>query len=385
MKKNVFLSLLFYAYAYWSFAQSDKELVKQGDMAFNQQNYPNAIRLYDRALLMNPNNEIAYNNRGWTNYLLGNRKEAIIDLQKAVSLDSTYAAALKNLAHIQLENKEIDTGLRNIDKAIPQLGNDSYAFLLRGRFYLEKRALAEARADFDRTIQLDNKTPDAFFYRGYTLMNLKEYELAVNDFSRLIQLSPKFAPAYNNRGFCYLSMGKTEEALRDFDMALLFNPKDASALVNRGVIHKNKGLLDKACADWKKAMDLGKEDGKIFYEENCIKSAPISTTQINLENTPIKDKATIETALTATIKATGLKPRTSLKLCVLKGKEETPQTINNKTLGTANFVWFAAVSGNLNASLSNLITKPGIYDAYLEYVDNQGIPKVINFRIRIKK
>jgi tetratricopeptide (TPR) repeat protein len=383
MKKIIILFLL--SFAHQLFAQADKDLVKQGDVAFNQQNYQDAIRLYDRALLSNPRNEIAYNNRGWTNYLLGNRKEAIIDLQKAILLDTSYAAALKNLAHIQLENKEVDAGLKNIDKAIPQLGNDSYAFLLRGRFYLEKRELEKAKADFDKTIQLDNKTPDAFFYRGYTQLNLKDYEAAAADFSRLIQLSPKFAPAYNNRGFCYLSMGKSEEALRDFDMALLFNPKDASALVNRGVIHKQKNLLDKACADWKKAMDLGKEDGKAFYEENCTKTAPASSTQISIENTAIKDKTIIETSLNGTIKALGLKPRTSLKLCVLKGKEESPQVISTKTLGTASFVWFAAVSGNLNASLSNLITKPGIYEAYLEYVDNQGIPKIVNFRIRIKK
>jgi tetratricopeptide (TPR) repeat protein len=385
MKKLLLLLLLSFVYPLNTQAQNDKELIKQGDIAFNQQNYPEAIRLYDRALLSNPKNEIAYNNRGWTNYLLGNRKEAIIDLQKAILLDTSYAAALKNLAHIQLENKEIEAGLKNIDKALPQLGNDSYAFLLRGRFYLEKRELEKAKEDFDKTIKLDDKTPDAFFYRGYTQMNLKDYPSAVNDFTRLIQLSPKFSPAYNNRGFCYLNMGKSEDALRDFDTALIFNPKDASALVNRGVVHKNKGLLDKACADWKRAMDLGKADGKAFYEENCGKTAPTSTTQINLENTAIQEKATIETSLNGIIKANGLKPRTSLKLCVLKSKEETPQSIHAKTLGTATFVWFAAVSGNLNASLSNLITKPGIYEAYLEYVDNQGIPKIVNFRIRIKK
>ena len=48
---------------------------------------------YDRAIQLNPNNAIAYYNRGVVKYALGKNQDAIADYDRAIQLDSNYAIA----------------------------------------------------------------------------------------------------------------------------------------------------------------------------------------------------------------------------------------------------------------------------------------------------
>ena len=51
---------------------------------------------YDRAIQLNPNNAIAYYNRGLAKYALGKNQEAIADYDLAIKLDSNHAIAYVN-------------------------------------------------------------------------------------------------------------------------------------------------------------------------------------------------------------------------------------------------------------------------------------------------
>jgi tetratricopeptide (TPR) repeat protein len=72
--------------------------------------------------------------------------------------------------------------------------------------------------DFDQAIRL-NPQADAYFNRGFAYRNLGQFERAIEEFDEALRLNPQHAEAYYNRGAGYGSIGKSIEAERDFAKA----------------------------------------------------------------------------------------------------------------------------------------------------------------------
>ncbi|MEO6583136.1 MAG: VWA domain-containing protein [Ferruginibacter sp.] len=67
-----------------SFAQEDKELVKEGNVAFQKKNYPTAIAAYKKAAELNPANQAAIYNLGNALYKNGDSSKAITAYEMSV-------------------------------------------------------------------------------------------------------------------------------------------------------------------------------------------------------------------------------------------------------------------------------------------------------------
>jgi tetratricopeptide (TPR) repeat protein len=115
---------------------------------------------------------------------------------------------------------------------------------------------AEALADFDRAIELDEKYAQAIAKRGETYRQMGRYAEALADFTRAIELDEKYAWAIANRGITYRQMGRYAEALADFTCAIALDEKDARAFASRGETHRIMGDYEKALADFDRAIEL---------------------------------------------------------------------------------------------------------------------------------
>ncbi|MCA8925616.1 MAG: tetratricopeptide repeat protein, partial [Planctomycetes bacterium] len=160
-----------------------------------------ALEDYDRALQLDPENPLAYCNRGASKAGLGRHAEAIEDYDRALQLDPTIALAYCN---------------RGVSKR--SLGRH-----------------AEALEDFDRALELDPQDPNAYVNRGLSKADLGRDEDAIEDYDRALRLDPQDAGAYANRGVSNDHLGRKAEALEDFDRALRLDPQDAAAYANRGL------------------------------------------------------------------------------------------------------------------------------------------------------
>ncbi|MDD5406454.1 MAG: tetratricopeptide repeat protein [Sulfurovaceae bacterium] len=79
MKKILFVLLL-------SFCAYGENYVKLGDNQYANGNFDKAIEFYTKAISINPNNAIAYNNRGLVYYELKDYSTAINNYNKAISM-----------------------------------------------------------------------------------------------------------------------------------------------------------------------------------------------------------------------------------------------------------------------------------------------------------
>jgi len=135
---------------------------------FQQRDYQQAIKDYDKAIELDPKYAAAYNNRGISYGLLGNHKQAIKDFDKAIELDP-------KAAHFR-------------GRAIP--------YLLLGNYQ-------QTIKDCDKAIELDPKDSIAYAVRGDAYFKLGNYQQAIKGYERAIEFNPKLVSPYYNVASIY--------------------------------------------------------------------------------------------------------------------------------------------------------------------------------------
>jgi len=194
------------------------------------------VRLYTKAIELDPAFAFAYNNRGTSYHSLGQYENAIKDCDKAIELDPVFAFAYNN----------------------------------RGNSYNSLGQYENAINDCNKAIELDPAFAFAYSNRGNSYHSLGQYENAINDYDKAIELDPAYATAYSNRGNCYHSLGQYENAINDCDKAIELDPAFAFAYSNRGNSYHSLGQYENAINDYDKAIELDPEIGSPFYNKACF-------------------------------------------------------------------------------------------------------------------
>ena len=165
-----------------------------------------AIKHYDEAIRIYPQDADAYNNRGNAKLALGFHHDAIADCDRAIHLNPQYTAAYYN---------------RGTAKGML----DRYE---------------EAIADFNEAICINPQYAEAYNNRGTAKGMLDRYEEAIADFNEAICINPQYAEAYNNRGRAYKAIERYERARADFQRALEL----ATEQGNQALAQAVRSLLD---------------------------------------------------------------------------------------------------------------------------------------------
>ncbi|MCK4678307.1 MAG: tetratricopeptide repeat protein [Bacteroidales bacterium] len=106
---------------------------------------------------------------------------------------------------VKKKNLNDEELIRIINSSIIINPNASYYYILGGRKMLEKKKFNDAKAYYNRMIQLDTEKKffQAYFGRGVAYLELHEYSKAINDFLEVVKIKPENAEAWYNLGLCY--------------------------------------------------------------------------------------------------------------------------------------------------------------------------------------
>ena len=136
------------------------EWFKKGYNAGENKNWDEAIVCYSKAIELDPDYAMAYNNRGWAYDEKGEYDRAIRDYNKAIELKPDYAMAYNNRGLAYEKKGEYDRAIRDFDQAI-ELDNDKlatmYAYNNRGIAYYYKGEYERAKEDYRKACELGYK------------------------------------------------------------------------------------------------------------------------------------------------------------------------------------------------------------------------------------
>lgn len=243
--------------------------------ATRNDDYRQAVSLYQRALAVSPNFAPAHNNLGLCYLRLHRYSEAEAEVKRAIEIKSDYAAAYFNLGLIeQAQNKlpeavaAFQNSLRyetvpmykeSTRRRIQELGlaDDNTDHFSRGFDLLSQRKWSDAEHEFREAINAPGGTKNAVAWNnlGYSLSRQQKNKQACDAYLKAIAILPNFAAAHYNYGQSLFAMQDNAAAQREFKKAIDIThgryPLAHNAL---GIILKQQGQQKQALAQYRLAL-----------------------------------------------------------------------------------------------------------------------------------
>ncbi|PJF44444.1 MAG: hypothetical protein CUN55_03985 [Phototrophicales bacterium] len=233
----------------WYRNRRAQKLLEQAMNAAQKGQYAEAAHLASAALVLQPKNAEAYQQRAMWYHLAGQDDKALTDYEQAIQISPNNAAL----------------------------------YLERGNLKRQQGDHEGAIADYSQAIRLDPNSPEAYHARYESHLAIDQLDKAIEDLSKAIQLAPR-AEYFRQRAELYLLTGKRRQALADLERAvpslesaylqaraaasqqadtarnqdLLALVKEAylAALVQRAAIRQQEGDLPDALADVQAALTI---------------------------------------------------------------------------------------------------------------------------------
>jgi tetratricopeptide (TPR) repeat protein len=202
IKQHVYLSSLNYRQTISVF------YINRGDEKDDLGRYEEAIKDYDTAISLNPNDALTYNNRGLAKDKQGRYQEAIKDYDTAISLNPNHAFAYNNRGGAQCDLGRYQEAIEDYDTAIRLIPNFAAAYNNRGNAECDLGRYQESIKDYDEAIRLNPNHADAYNDRGLAKAEQGIYPEAIKDYDEAIKLDPSFSAAYNNRNLALEKLQK---------------------------------------------------------------------------------------------------------------------------------------------------------------------------------
>jgi tetratricopeptide (TPR) repeat protein len=227
-----------------------------GAIAFQRQQYDVAVEWIAKAIRHTPTAEYL-SSLGTALQHQGRREEALKAYDKALLLKPEDAELWKNLANVLIEMdrfSEAELGLQHALKLNPRYldAANIYAILL-----FNSGRLNEAVDYLNLSNELQPNQAATLRTRALSLQRLKKFEEALSDNIRALTLEPDNADTQNNLGSVLQSLGRLEESLTWFDKALERLPNHVEALNNKAFslsqVHRFEEAF--ACYDRSRAID----------------------------------------------------------------------------------------------------------------------------------
>lgn len=180
------------------------------------------VRQFDHPVI-DPQNGVAYLNRGLTRYDLGDYRGAVADLTQVIQVQppSAQVYAYRGLARAELGQTQ--AAFRDFSRAIQHDAQLTVAYGNRGILALELGDDRQACEDLTTVIEQMPQSAIAYFHRATLLQKQGDLTAAIADFSQAIQLEPDQPLPYCYRGALYQKRGKNpadrQQAITDLETA----------------------------------------------------------------------------------------------------------------------------------------------------------------------
>ncbi len=144
-----------------------------------------AIADFTQAIRLNPNYDVAYNNRGLI-YRGKGDSERHRGLHQAVKANPRYEIAYNNRGMTYKAKGDVERAIADFSQAIAANPNYEVAYNKRGQAYRGKGQIDEAIKDFDAAIKI-NPNAESFYYRGSLFAEKQDHDRAYCGFRPVAQ------------------------------------------------------------------------------------------------------------------------------------------------------------------------------------------------------
>jgi tetratricopeptide (TPR) repeat protein len=211
--------------------QTYEDFVKSGSVHLQAGELDAALSDANNAIQLNPGRVDAYVLRAFVRNRKNPKAEDLEDWDKIIELapsapetESWYLARANSRARKQKWN----VALNDLESAISLNPKHAINYNFRSYIYLMKGDLDLARADYQKSLEIEPGLPSPFVRRGYARNLTLDFAGAQSDYSKAIEWKPDYPEAYADRGISHGLQGNMDDAFKDLRRATAMNPQSIS-------------------------------------------------------------------------------------------------------------------------------------------------------------
>ncbi len=205
------------------------KLISQGNEHYRKGRLGEAIKAYNQVLQIDPENPVAWNNKGLILAVAGNFNEALKCHMKAVELDPEHVDAISNVGMTYSKLEKLDEALEWYDRALELDRNHETTWNNRGNLLSKLERYDEAIICYDRALEINPNYMAAMNNKAVELIHMKKFDGALSLLNNVLKSRPLFAEGWYVKGKAYIGMGDFEKAIVCLERARRLNPDFAQA------------------------------------------------------------------------------------------------------------------------------------------------------------
>lgn len=217
---------------------------------------PSAIERYRQALAIWPDYALTHNNLGTALENLGDHETAIREFGEALRLKPDYVEARANLAQTLALAGRTDDAVREYEAALHRRPEDAGLHHGLGLTLARAQRFTEAITSYRAALRWRPADSQTRRDLAAALAGTGDLQAAIAEYRGILQLDPGDARARNGLAIAYARAGQPENAAGEFEAALELDPAFAEAHNNYGTLLASLGYLDRAIAHFEQAVRL---------------------------------------------------------------------------------------------------------------------------------
>ena len=245
------LALLVAVAGLWTGCSADEaqslNIMNLGVKAYNEGNYPNAVKHLKEANQVWPENDKA-------NYMLGQiylwkydqPEQAIVYFDKATTQAPDEADYWYHRGHCQTVLKKYTDAESSLGRAVELNPKHAEAHYRLGVLAERQGKPKKGAEHYMNSVRADARIPYAYYNLGDLYFRNSKFEQARRVFKNGVDNNPDHPELHHGMGLAYVALDRKQEALVEFQEALRLKSSYPSALYNIGMTYVDLG--DKARA-----------------------------------------------------------------------------------------------------------------------------------------
>ncbi|GAB4409938.1 MAG: hypothetical protein OHK0039_13940 [Bacteroidia bacterium] len=284
-------------------------LIEQGDLAFAEGDYENALAAYREASTKDPYSTEAFQKIRAVNDKIKAEEARLIEAEarfQKIIKDGSFAYRIRNyeeaekyyaqahalkpqvdsvderlrrIQQININLKELSANYRmgNYDEAIKDFTRglkddptNADLLVLRGLSYEQVNKASKAEEDYTAALAAYADYHQAYARRGFIREMSGQLIPAEADYSRALSLRRVDPDMYAQRARLRIRLGNTQGALEDYSEAILQRPTDGLLYYQRGQLHNTLGMRAQAFDDFTSAVELDEKLADAWFERGML-------------------------------------------------------------------------------------------------------------------
>jgi len=167
-----------------------------------------------------------------------------------------HAAAHYFVGNSLLNQRRVDEAIIQYQKALTLQPESAIFHNELGNALLQKGHVDKAIIQYQKALEIKPDFAEVHNNLGYSLLQMGRMDEAIIQFQKALEIKPDLVDAHNNLGFCLLQKGRMDEAIIQYQEALALQPKSANFHNGLGNALLQKGHMDEAVIQYQKALEI---------------------------------------------------------------------------------------------------------------------------------